>query len=282
LKLEHMEGHDLNELSAGEHIRQLCWPGGQVSCPKCRGTRIYRLSEQRYRCPRCTYTFHDLSRRWINIGGLTPAQWIALSSHFAAELTANQMAQALGVSYNTAYKAMTTLRLAILAQALDSPRFIGREAEIDLGVEYVPQPQVRQPARLPVFGILERAGQITVDLVQGLEGKNLFHFHAGFELCLSRMGKVVYTDRYIEYDALIACCDSSLPYHLLQGRMDPPAINDGRHGFWNFTKGRLRRYSGISPRRFPLYIKELEYRYNRRTEDIRPLLLEALCRYVPD
>jgi transposase len=270
-----------DELLAREHVRRLCWDGGLISCPKCRGSKIYHLSEQRYRCPHCTYTFHDFSRRWINVGGLSSSQWVALSGHFAGELTANQMAHALEISYNTAYKAMTTLRLAILAQALDSRHFLGRDAQIDLGVDYVPGPRYRLTVKIPVFGILERLGLVFIDLVPGLQGESLFHFHLNFHLRMARMGKLVYTDRYKQYDAMIACGDDTLPYRILQGRKEPPSIDTSRQGFWSFAKKRLQKYSGITPRRFPLYIKELEFRYNHRQEDIRPLLLQFLCRFVP-
>jgi transposase len=273
---------EVDETLAHEHIRRICWNGGQISCPKCRGSKIYHLSEQRYRCPHCTYTFHDFSRRWINVGGLSSSQWVSLSGYFASELTANQMARAMNISYNTAYKAMTTLRLAILAQALDSRQFMGRDAEIDLGVEYVPAPRYQPSNKVPVFGILERLGLVFVDLIPGLQGETLFHFHINFHLRMARMGKLVYTDRYKQYDTIIACGDDSLPYRILQGRKEPPSIDSGKHGFWNFAKKKLQRYSGITPRRFPLYIKELEFRYNHRNEDIRPLLLESLCCFVPN
>jgi transposase len=269
------------EQNASDHVRSLCWDGGRPFCPKCRGAKIYHLSEQRYRCPHCTYTFHDFSRRWLNVGGLSPGQWVMLCGHFAEELTANQMSQTMEISYNTAYKAMTTLRLAILSQALDSRQFLGRDAEIDLGVEYVPPPRYKSAINVPVFGILERLGLVFIDLVPGLQGETLFHFHINFHLRLARMGKLVYSDRYKQYDAMIACGDNSLPYHILHGRKEAPSIDSGRHGFWSYARKRLQRYSGITPRRFPLYIKELEFRYNHRQEDIRPVLLELLCRFVP-
>jgi len=57
---------------------------------------------------------------------------------------------------------------------------------------------------------------------------------------------------------------------------------DGTKGFWSFVKPRLMKYNGIRPDRFPLYLKELQFRYNHREEDIFPLLIEYLCDFVPD
>jgi transposase len=52
--------------------------------------------------------------------------------------------------------------------------------------------------------------------------------------------------------------------------------------FWAFARTRLRRFNGVTPRRFPLYLKELEFRYNHRGEDLFPLLADRLCALVPD
>lgn len=265
-------------------IRSFCWEDDLVFCPKCHGRKVYLLSEQRFRCPRCMYTFHDFSRRWINTGGLSCLQWLDLLRLFQEEATANQMARELSVSYNTAYKALTTVRLAILASALDSKQFLGRDAEIDLGCDWprAGKQQSGRPFGVPVFGILEKHSLVFVDLMTGLQGETLFHFHLNFHLKMIRIGKLVYTDRYKHYDALIACGDDTLPYRILVGKREKPAIDCTKSGFWDFAKKRLKRYSGITPKRFPLYIKELEFRYNHRDQDILPILLRALCGFVPD
>lgn len=47
------------------------------------------------------------------------------------------------------------------------------------------------------------------------------------------------------------------------------------------ARRRCARY-GVSPQRFPLYLKELEFRYNHRHEDIFPRLVQYLCDLVPN
>ncbi len=44
-------------------------------------------------------------------------------------------------------------------------------------------------------------------------------------------------------------------------------------GFWSYAKERLIKHHGISPEKFPLYIKEQEFRYNHKEEDIFEILL---------
>jgi transposase len=50
----------------------------------------------------------------------------------------------------------------------------------------------------------------------------------------------------------------------------------GLEGFWSWAKERLMNHHGISKARFPLYIKELEFRYNHRTDDLFDLIANCL------
>ncbi len=44
-------------------------------------------------------------------------------------------------------------------------------------------------------------------------------------------------------------------------------------GFWSFTNERLIKHHGISKEKFPIYIKEMEWRYNHKEEDLFDLLV---------
>jgi transposase len=61
-----------------------------------------------------------------------------------------------------------------------------------------------------------------------------------------------------------------------------PAVHPRQSGFWSYARGRLVRFHGITARKFPLYLKELEFRYNHLGQDILPILLENICSLVPD
>ena len=43
---------------------------------------------------------------------------------------------------------------------------------------------------------------------------------------------------------------------------------NGLEGFWSFAKERLLKYHGVSKAYFHLYLKEMEFRYNYRKENI--------------
>jgi transposase len=53
-------------------------------------------------------------------------------------------------------------------------------------------------------------------------------------------------------------------------------------GFWAYAKERLIKFHGVSKDYFPLYLKEMEFRYNHRQESIFELITKYLCDLVPD
>jgi transposase len=273
-----------SEDAALAYVLRECWPGGGRFCPRCGESRLYDLAGGRSRCARCKYTFQDFSGRWINNGGLSPLTWLRLADLFSREPTVHQMAVEAGLSYNATYKAVTTMRFAILAHATDAVQLLGPETGLGSFLrnrKLTGDPDSGGRGTVPVFGILERNGWLFIDLVSGMSAETVFHFNHSFHLKVERAGNLIWTDRYRHYDALVFCGDDSLPYEYLRRHDRPVAVECGT-GFWAFAEKRLKLFKGITPRRFPLYLKELEFRYNMRHSDIFPVLVRYLCDFVPD
>ena len=51
---------------------------------------------------------------------------------------------------------------------------------------------------------------------------------------------------------------------------------NGIEGFWSFAKGELLKFHALSPDKFPYYLKELEFRYNNRNENLFEKLVETI------
>jgi transposase len=132
------------------------------------------LAEGRYRCGRCRYTFGLFTRRWLGQARLPLRQWAWVLKLFELEVTARQAAVQTGLSYPTVLRAFTLIRQAILAQ--EEPALLpllGREVELDESY-FGPHRSKRTRGgkrgrgalhKIPVFGILERRGRVTVSVV---------------------------------------------------------------------------------------------------------------------
>jgi len=272
-----------DEQAARAALLSLCWGDGPKSCPRCLTPDPYALAGGRLRCGACRYTFHDFTGRWLNETGLSARQWLDLAAAFAGELNTREAAAHVGISYNTAFKALTVLRLAILAQGADARQLLGPRSMLGPLI-HGGAAKDAEPARadaLPVYGIFTRGQLVFVDLLPELSAESVLHFNHNFHLRVARYGSVIITDRYKSYDALILCGDECLPYHYLLRHPGPPFAESGGCPFWDFARPRLRQYKGLSWRRFPLYLKELTLRFNLRGQDMVPPLLSALCSCMP-
>lgn len=270
-----------SERNALRFLLGFCWKNQQRFCPRCRCRKLYRLADRRRRCAHCAYTFHDFSGRWINTGHLSPRQWLRLLKLFELEVSTRKLASQLGISYATAYRAVTVLRLAIVAHAPDGVMLLSGEVELDesyFGGRRKGRRGRGASGKVPVFGILERDGQVFVSTVPNVKAETLL----GLTVSKVRRGSIVYTDRFHAYDALMFCGFRHLQVdHAVHFRRGRVYIN-GLEGFWSYAKERLMKHHGISPKRFPLYLKELEFRYNHRHLDIFPVLTKYLCDFVPN
>ena len=93
-----------------------------------------------------------------------------------------------------------------------------------------------------------------------------------------RRGCVVYTDKYKVYDSLMCCGYRHLNVDYSSRFCVGKVYINGLEGFWSWAKERLFKHYGASAKNFPLYLKELEFRYNHREESI----FEPLVRYLSD
>lgn len=275
-----------NEDAAREYLLSFCWPEGEPYCPRCGHPKVYNLSNgQRMRCAACKYTFQPFSGRWINNGGLSCSDWIALTRMFEREASVHEITEALGLSYNTVYKALTAVRFAILAHALDARQLLSAETGLDgflNGNRLTGGPKSMRMDTIPVYGIIQRGQLAFIDLVPGFQAETVFHFHMNFHLSLVRSGNLVYTDRYKEYDGLIFCGNDTLPYHIIRKQKKLPGLDETPSEFWEYAQDRLRRFRGISCQRFPLYLKELEFRFNNRGRPLFETLISYLCAIVQE
>lgn len=265
-------------------LRPWLRPGGRLACPRCGDDRLYELNGNRLRCRGCKYTFTEFTGRWINTGGLSASDWLFLVRLFVERYSAHQAAELAGLSYNAVYKTFTAIRFGLLAGALDGLSLFGPETGLGQHVRNRRLRGIPRKARLeasPVFGIMEQSGWAFADLMPGFQSETIFHFHLNFHLPLAKSGNIVYTGRYRQYETLVACVDSNSVVPVNRGAPKPEVRNNDFF-FWNWARRRLKSYKGVTPNHFPLYLKEMEFRYNHRDQDLVPLVLERVCALVPE
>jgi len=269
-----------SEVKAKKYLSKKCLVFRHRFCPRCSTRKLYKLSDGRRRCSKCKYTFHDFSGRWINNGNLTAIQWLGIIKLFELEISVRKMASQMGMAYNTVYNAVKTIRMAIVSHADDAEDLLAGEIELDesyFGGKRKGNRGRGAAGKVPVFGILERNGKVQVTVVPNVTAETL----VGLTVKTVRRGSIVYTDKFGSYNSLMFCGYRHLKIdHSKRFSCGKVYIN-GLEGFWSWAKERLIKHHGISKENFPLYLKELEFRYNNRNNDIFEIVADYLSDLVP-
>ena len=262
------------------YFRKRCWKNGRIFCTRCQSKTVYRITGKRYRCKRCRYTFHDFTGRWINKVRIAYKTWLWVLKLFELEVSARQVAQQTRLSYPTALKAYDMLRYAIIDTAEDAQELLSGEIELDesyFGGRRKGKRGRGAGHKVPVFGILERNGVVKVSVVKNVTAAALLNM----TIKTVRRGSIVYTDKFRSYDSLMFCGYRHMRVDHGKRFANGKVYINGLEGFWSYAKERLIKFHGVSQNKFPLYLKEMEFRYNNRQhDDLFELLTQKLCHLV--
>ena len=136
--------------------------------------------------------------------------------------------------------------------------------------------------RPPVFGMMQRGGQVVINLLANVKQKTIEPFIKDTIIAGTR----VYTDEYRIYARLQSWgYDHKCVNH---GRGEFARDDDGdgvcevhvntMEGFWSLLRSWLRPHRGISQEKLPLYLGFFEFVHNvrKRGKALLPVLIEPL------
>jgi len=88
----------------------------------------------------------------------------------------------------------------------------------------------------------------------------------------------VHTDGWKSYDGLIDVNNFKhyRVYHSKDEFVRGKSHINGIESFWSFVKRRMRKQNGVRKVKFLLHLKESEWRWNHRNDDLYKILLKEL------
>ena len=200
---------------------------------------------------------------------------------FCNDITASKTAILLDINRNTINAYYNEIRLKIFSFAFKSKKekFSG---EFELDESYFGAKRVRgkrgrgAAGKTPVFGVLKRDGGVYVEIVQNCTKQQLMPIIQGKIL----EGSTIYTDGWKAYNGLILNgYDHYRIYHSKNEFARGKNHVNGIEAFWSFTKRRLAKFNGISNEKFILHLKECEFRWNYKNQNLEQKIWEIFKRY---
>jgi len=218
-----------------------------------------------------------VKNRYVHHAHISEARFRQVLKLFCADVPALTAGALAGLSVQSTQRLYDRLRLRLLDLAVEEARPFAGEVEVD--ESYFGPRRVRGKrgrgagGKTPVIGLLKRGGKVFTEIVENCSKQALEPIIKGQVLSAS----TVFTDGWRAYDGLVL---GGYKHHRIHHHQNEFARGknhvNGIESFWSFTKLRLAKLRGIRAEYFILHLKESEWRWNHRADNLYLLLLKQL------
>jgi transposase len=196
---------------------------------------------------------------------------------FAIDLDASQIAQVTGLNRNTVNRYLMAIRQRIAEFCEQQAPVLG---EIELDESYFGPRRVKglrgrgAACKTIVFGIFKRQGRVYTEIVPDCSRSTLQAVIRG----RVSLESVIHSDGWRGYNGLV---DLGFQKHFRVKHSENEFANERSHingieSFWGYAKTRLTRFRGLKKDSFFWHLKECEFRFNHRGQDIYKVLLKIV------
>jgi transposase len=237
------------------------------SCIFCDKYGLYKLKNKRVKCRYCKkyYSLKKLKRD------------IQILYYFYLEISARKTAKELELNYQLVHRKFMEFRKFIVQYCNNEANKLNGEIEIDesyFGGKRKGMVGRGAKNKAIVFGILERKGKVHTIIVENIKAQTLMDAIKE----KTKKGSVFYTDGFKSYASLHQFGKHNVIRHDKDELVKDHNHINGIEGFWSYAKERFHKYHGIKKKNYPLYLKEMEFRFNQRNESIFNLLFNICVR----
>jgi len=216
-----------------------------------------------------------MQNKYANRSRISEKKFREIVKYFSMDLEATKIAELSGVSRQTINKYLNAMRERIADFCAKESPFSG-EIEVDesyFGARRVRGKRGRGAAgKTIVFGLLKRAGKVYTEIVPDCSRDTLQSIIRGKIDAES----VIHSDGWRGYNGLV---DLGYKKHFRVNHGKNEFVRGKSHingieSFWGTAKTRLSKRRGIKKEVFLLHLKESEFRFNYRNENLYGKMLE--------
>ena len=216
-----------------------------------------------------------MENKYIHRAKISESKFRQVVKLFALDLTSTQITALTGLNPKTTDSLVNKIRTRILLTS--KSKSVSGEFEADesyFGPKRVKGRRGRGAgSKTIVFGLYKRNGKVYTEIVPNAKAQTLqaiIRGHADIE-------SVIHTDGWAGYDGLV---DMGYEKHFRVNHGENEFSRgfgnhiNGIESFWGYAKHRLVKFKGIPRDKFELYLKETEFRFNNRGQDLYQILLK--------
>jgi transposase len=240
-------------------------------CPVCKHVRAWRLGDGRLKCRRCGRRY-VWTTAWAGVR-ISAASKRRLLELFVLGVPVYRQRFRSEVSAPTAERFYRIVRACCaMAEELREP-FAGA-IECDETMFGGARPGKRgwgAAGKLIVFGLVKRNGEVKAVAIDARSRAAVMRQIQAH----SREGSLYYTDDWQAY-ATLKLRGEHVRIRKEKGKPVGREHINGIEGFWSYAKNWLYPFRGVPRKHFHLYLGEICFRFNHRSEDLYPLLYKLL------
>ena len=218
-----------------------------------------------------------VKNRYAKFAKISESKTRQIIKLFALDLTATQIANITGLNRNTINKYLAAIRKRIAEFCENESPFSGI-IEVDesfFGAKRIKGKRGRGAyGKTIVFGIFKRNGKVYTEIVPNCSKATLQGIIRG----KIAPDSIIHSDGWRGYNGLV---DIGYKKHFRVDHGKDEFVNGKNHingieGFWGVAKTRLFRFKGMHQSTFYLHLKECEFRFNYRDQNIYKLTLNMI------
>ena len=216
-----------------------------------------------------------MENKYIHRSHINEAKFRQIIKCFVLDLTATQTAEITSLNRKTVDRVYSLIRARINEYTKETSPLKG-EIEVDesfFGPKRTPGKRGRGAGnKTIVFGLFKRNGKVYTEIVPDCSAKTLQGIIRG----KVDIDSVIHSDGWRGYNGLV---DVGYEKHFrVEHGKDEFSKGNGKHingieSFWGYAKHRLMKFKGIPKDIFEIHLKETEFRFNHRGQDLYQLLL---------
>ncbi|PCI79578.1 MAG: IS1595 family transposase [SAR86 cluster bacterium] len=217
------------------------------------------------------------TNRYYKYSKISEAKFRQLLKAFAMDFSASDTAKLTGLSTRSTNAIFLKIRARIACYCESQSPFSG---VVEMDESYFGPTRIRgkrgrgAAGKTIVFGILKRNDHVFTEIVPDAKKRSLLPVIRG----QVSLDSVIHTDGWRGYDGLVDV-GYAKHYRVLHGQNEfanGKAHINGIESFWAYAKLRLAKFKGITKRTFYLHLKETEFRFNHRRDNVYKTLLKLL------
>jgi len=220
----------------------------------------------------------EQQNRYCRRSRISEKKFRQLLRYFALDLTASKTAELINLNRKTVNSIFQKIRLRLVSEcARHAPIQTG---EIEVDESYFGARRVRgkrgrgASGKTIVFGIFKRNGWVYTEIVPDCQKRTLQAIIRG----KVSAEVVIHSDKWRGYDGLV---DVGFSKHFRVNHGSNQFAEGTNHingieSFWSFAKRRMQKFNGLRTEKFLLHLKESEFRFNHRRDDLYQVLLRTL------